>query len=164
MKDKRIHQGFTLIELLVVIAIIGLLSSIVLASLNSARMKARDARKQADFRAITNALQLFLDTNNRMPNNYNPCCGVCEDSYYNQSMQELVSAGFLPAIPKSPGGGVYCYYNYGPGNSIGALMVTSLEAAPDTTTGIPPSCRPWAPGQNWCDQSNNKVYCICNTY
>jgi len=159
------NRGFTLIELLVVIAIIGLLSSIVLVSLNSARMKARDARKIADFKNIQTALYMFYDQFGHMPNNYNPCCGACEpQTYYNQSMQELVSAGFLSVIPKGPEGGGYCYYNYGAGNSIGAIMVTGLEAAPNTTTGIPPSCRPWSPGVNWCDQSSNKYYCLCTPY
>lgn len=161
-----VSRGFTLIELLVVIAIIGLLSSTVLVSLNSSRAKARDARKQADFQAITTALYLFFDQYGRMPNNYHPGYGACEDAYYDQSMQELVNAGLLGSVPKSPGGTTrpYCYYDYGPGNSIGALMVTNLEAAPDTTTGIPPSCRPWGPGVNWCDQVSHKMYCICNPY
>lgn len=65
MKIKQ--KGFTLIELLVVIAIIGLLSSVVLASLNSSRVKARDARRIADLKQISTALEFYYDKNNVYP-------------------------------------------------------------------------------------------------
>lgn len=55
------YTGFTLIELLIVIAIIGLLSSVVLASLNSARKKARDTRRISDFKQISLTLEMFYD-------------------------------------------------------------------------------------------------------
>lgn len=60
-------KGFTLIELLVVIAIIGILSSVVVVSLNSARMKARDAKRVADIGEIKTALGLYYDSNQQYP-------------------------------------------------------------------------------------------------
>jgi len=60
-------KGFTLIELLVVIAIIGLLSSVVLASLNTARQRARDAERISNLRTIEKALALYWLDNNAYP-------------------------------------------------------------------------------------------------
>lgn len=64
---KKTTKGFTLIELLVVIAIIGILSSVVLASLNTARLKSRDTRRLADIKQIQLALQLYFDANGAYP-------------------------------------------------------------------------------------------------
>lgn len=59
--NEEKSRGFTLIELLVVIAVIGLLASVVLASLNTARQKSRDTRRIEDLRQIGNVIAL-LDT------------------------------------------------------------------------------------------------------
>lgn len=61
MKNSR---GFTLIELLVVIAIIGILSSVVLASLNSARSKGADANIKSNLNNLRTQAALYYDTNN----------------------------------------------------------------------------------------------------
>lgn len=62
LRNKN-KAGFTLIELLVVIAIIGLLASVVLLALNSARAKSRDAKRLADIRQIASALELYFNDN-----------------------------------------------------------------------------------------------------
>ena len=67
-KVKRVKKGFTLIELLVVISIMSLLASIILASLNSAREKARIARARADLAEIRKAIALLETDTNQDPN------------------------------------------------------------------------------------------------
>jgi len=71
---KNYSKGFTLIELLVVIAIIGILASVILASLNSARAKGADAAIKSGMANAHTQAELYYDNNN------NSYLGVCAAS------------------------------------------------------------------------------------
>jgi len=65
--SQKSLTGFTLVELLVVIAIIGLLASIVMVSVNAARLKARKAKAVGDIRSLSLALEMYYDSNGSYP-------------------------------------------------------------------------------------------------
>lgn len=99
-KIKR-NKGFTLIELLVVIAIIGILSSIVVASLNTARKKSRDTRRVADIKQIQMALEMYFDQNREYPYGNE---GTASPGY------KALAPTFIATIPAGPSSGeVYQY-------------------------------------------------------
>ena len=97
---KNLNRGFTLIELLVVIAIIGILASVVLASLNSAREKALDARRKADVDTITKALALYMLDNGHHGTG---CANGSGNGWFNHTYsgypsmaQCLIDGGYTP--------------------------------------------------------------------
>lgn len=98
-RGAPVLTGFTLVELLVVMAIIGVLSSIILASTNAQRQKARDTKRVQEIKQIQQALEVFITNQGSYP----------------ALLSNLVSSNFLPVVPIPPSGASgscsasYCY-------------------------------------------------------
>lgn len=95
---KKFSKGFTLIELLVVIAIIGILSSVVLASLNTARGKGADAAIKANLANVRAQAEIIYDTDG----DYDAVCGA------NSVTQNTVVAAAISAANSASGATAVC--------------------------------------------------------
>lgn len=91
---------------MVVIAVIGILASVVLASLNSARGKSRDARRMADIKQLQIALELYFNDNGTYPNTggWRDACasfgsfGVTGSNGYVPNLAPT----YIPVLPEDP--------------------------------------------------------------
>jgi len=109
-------RGFTLIELLVVIAIIGLLASMVLISLNTAREKARDVNRITTIGQVNLAMELYYDEYGHYPDSTsNPALDNSWDHLGDDSGVDAVlqNAGLIGKVPADPinDGSHYLYYD-----------------------------------------------------
>lgn len=154
MNNESKAKGFTLIELLVVIAIIGLLASIVLASLSTARTKARDAKRLSDMHQMEVALELYYNSFGRYPDSDNAGCGGWDSSGNGTFITPLVSNNFLPTHLLDPtindSCGNYAYYRY-PAGSSGCTKAYYVVGVRDMET----SANPYPTSPGWSCPSRN---------
>ncbi len=108
------NKGFTLIELLVVIAIIGLLATVVMTSLNSARKKGRDTRRIEDINQLRSALEMYYDSQGSYPASLNNLTAS--------------STRFLSVVPSDPTNSGDYVYTYSPfNNNLDYVLKANLE-------------------------------------
>jgi len=104
---KKANKGFTLIELLVVIAIIGLLSTLAVVALNSARQKSRDSKRVADLKQVQTALELYFADENGYPEEAVAVTlgdddndVLCDDGFVGATDDcDTIYMGMVPAAP-----------------------------------------------------------------
>ena len=97
------QKGFTLIELLVVIAIIGILSSVVLASLNTAREKGANANVKANLaNMMVQAEVIYDDATGIHKSTYDEVCGA------NTATQNSTITNAITSADNASGGSAVC--------------------------------------------------------
>ncbi len=128
-------KGFTLIELLVVIAIIGLLSTLAVVALGSARQKSRDAKRLSDMKEVQTALELYYTDNNNYPTSATAITlGSTSDACLNATGWHATGAtacpnpymGQVPHDPTNSGSEIYKYIS---ANGSTYTVSTTLEGS-----------------------------------
>ena len=104
-------KGFTLIELLIVIAIIGLLSTLSVVALGSARVKARDSKRLSDLKQLQTALELYYTDQNSYPTGSSLTLGGSTSACLNATGFAATgcSSPYMGSVPADPQGGTYVY-------------------------------------------------------
>ena len=137
---KLSKQAFTLIELLVVIAIIGILSGLIIASMNGSINSANDAKRRSNIDAIRKALIVYGTLNKMAYPTGAPestGCNIGPNGTTNRCTN-LASAlsELIPTLPSDPVSGYYTYTSDGVSFTLSALLSTSNFYNYSSSTGF----------------------------
>jgi len=151
LQKKNINQGFTLLELMIVVTIIGLISAVVLLSLNSSREGGRNAARVSQIKEYIKAFELYRSDTGRYPtwgnsitatarcltdHSDNNCWQLNASNVGNRLEHSLLFTAISPYLKKIPEGEseifryqgrnyegmIYQFFNYGQSYQIQYFM------------------------------------------
>lgn len=135
-REASAKWGFTLIEVLMVIVIIGILATLSMVSLTSARGKAVDVKRLSDVQQMQYALDRFFEDTGSYPPNIDFIPGTAFSNPVNPSKMYLDK---IPENPSPKAGGVcpeeYKYQQGTDGRSY-VLTYCLLSKVSDLSPGV----------------------------
>lgn len=123
--NKLLKKAFTLIELLIVIAIMGILTALITSNLQSARSRARDARRKSDLNSVQQALRLYYSDHQSFP--------LTAEVTWGSPLTDVNGTVYMNILPYDPTSSTTTPVSYSYTSATGAsyIIVANLENLSD---------------------------------
>ncbi|MFA5432192.1 MAG: prepilin-type N-terminal cleavage/methylation domain-containing protein [Candidatus Paceibacterota bacterium] len=149
MKLELNKKAFTLIELLVVIAIIGILSGLIVVSMNGATNSANDAKRKANISTISKALMVYGTLNGNTYPVQTTQCNIAPTGITNRCANFDNLSDLLPVFPVDSNGTYYKYFS----NNGSTFTVSAVLSNGQFAVGPVQQCP-----TNWIDSGHG--FCV----
>jgi type II secretion system protein G len=125
--NLQLSKGFTLIELLIVLAIIGVLTSVIMVNILSARERGRDTERKSELHQLRAAFEMYRADQGTYPPAPLPACDTALALGGSTYIQKV------PCDPSNTGQHVYTYTTTGTAYSLYACLENERDQQKDRT-------------------------------